>query len=59
MKQSPFPLPPGVELNTLDGTAVEMYPVMYEGVLMAFAWKPDAESALDLLCAVPASQQAH
>lgn len=59
MIQSAFPPPPGVAMNLADGTPIEMFPVMADGTLLAFAWKPDVNAAIDLLCAAPASQRLH
>lgn len=54
-----FPPPPAVKVETLDGAEVEMTPLLINGVLEAFCWKADVESAVDLYCAETPSRWVH
>lgn len=59
MENSPFPPPPSTPVPNMDGSDVDMYPVLADGVLIAFCWKPNPESAVDLYCAETPSLLVH
>lgn len=55
----PFPPAPGIPTDNLDGSTVDMYPVLAQGTLIAFAWRPNVDTAWDLFSAEPASYRLH